>query len=246
MQPLSNYLATSSGTDSNLPNVYRPLTTARPAVITTPTNPFLTSTASVPTPTPLPFSDPIYRPKRGKKKRPSPRPSFFHTTVKPSKGQLKQKDRDFEKVKAAFLNYYQKAKDYTKKYREKVDTKAFKLELVGGKKKRNSIGKTENHRRRPPLPTPGPFSGKTRLQKPFRTPLFTLPNLSTPKPHRPPQPFQPGMRRKNTEKSIDLLHAKPRNEMSYDGILTPPSIVDNDKSYTYYDEDYYFYNDHQM
>ena len=259
-QPVSNYLNIDNQ-EQTQPNIYRPLSTlSMTTTSSSPSlkNPFLHSTTT-PTPsssTKNPFSDPIYRPKRGPKKK-IPKIPFFHsTTVKPflssppspSKSpsvQLKQKDRDFRSVKAAFLNFYHKAKDYSRKYKENVDTRSFKLEIAANHQvKKNDI--------RPAGPTPGP---KTRLQKPFMKrpkPLFTLPRSQS---RRPPIPKGldlnlKGMRRKSTNEmeNIDLLHA-PRmtKEMSYDGILTPPllsttSQVDNEKSYTYYDEDYYFYN----
>ena len=282
-QPLSNNLneENSSNQHQTKPNVYRPLSAVNLPTLTTTSstplkNPFLHSTTLPPSSsTKNPFSDPIYRPKRGpKKKRPgassTQRPFFQSTTVKPfmssspspSKSpsvQLKQKDRDFRMVKAAFLNFYHKAKDYSRKYRENVDTRAFKQE-AGNHQVKPRLKKNDfvSPSIRPAGPTPGPFgisSGKTRLQKPFMKrpkptkvpPLFTLSRSQS----RPPPPVLDfnlkGMRRKSTKEimeNIDSLHApRTTKEMTYDGILTPPSQVDNEKSYTYYDEDYYFYND---
>ena len=276
-EPLANYLK-DAGKDQNQPNVFRPLINPQS---TTP-NPFLrTTTTASPSTTSLPFAEPIYRPKRGKKTRPGIPPSPSARPTKIEQFKVKEKDRDFKEVKMAWYNYYRKAKDYTRKYREKVDVGVFKLEAASRRKKKHArittprpvLGKSSpspNHRR-PPNATPGPFSGKTRLQLPFakrpkhptKVPLFTLPILrSTPKPPPAPRPSRPPLNqrllpkaalnfnsldatsRKTLEQSemsdIDILHV-PTAEMSYE-ILTPLS-KGIDKSYIYYDDDYYFYND---
>ena len=275
----ANYLKDAEQGPHQPPNVFRPLINQQ----STTQNPFLrtTTTASPSTTTPLPFVEPIYRPKRGKKPRPGipPSPSARPTHVEQIK--VKEKDRDFKEVKTAWYNYYRKAKDYTRKYREKVDVGIFKLEAASRRKKKQAarpavlgnLTPSPNHRR-PPNATPGPLSGKTRLQLPFalrpkhptKVPLFTLPVVrSTPKPRPAPRPSSrprnqqqrllppkaalnfnlEAASRKTLDKSemppeIDILHA-PTAEMSYE-ILTPLSRG-IDKSYIYYDEDYYFYND---
>ena len=259
------------------PNIFRPLNSIQHS---TTKNPFLRTTTTVsPSTTPLPpFAEPIYRPKRGKKKRPGIPP----VTARPTPVEPATKDRDFKEVKKAWYNYYRKAKDYTRKYREKVDVGVFKLEAAAKRNKKHirnttprplslsgksTPGALPKHRR-PPNLTPGPFSGKTRLQLPFaqrpkhptKVPLFTLPILrSSPKPS--PRPSRPRTqrlspaalnfnsleptRRKSSKKSemttadIDILRAPTAMEMSYE-ILTP--LSDIDKS-SYYDEDYYFYED---
>lgn len=153
-----------------------------------------------------PFSDPIYRPKRNKFQpittvRPGVPPptafkSTYPTTARPFKStfatttrpEYNQKVKDLQDVKLAWFAYYRKAKDFSSKYREKVDVKRFKKSLSNGKTKKKRVKKqSPTHR---PTPTPRPLFNLTPRPLTYKTPRPTRSPTRRPTPTRPhPSPF---------------------------------------------------------
>lgn len=205
-------------------------------------NPFLPQQTST---TAKPFIDPIYRPKRNKIRPGTPPPHLFSTTHRPKPTPtlaIHQRDKDLNDVKLAWYNYYHKAKNYVRTYKERIDVRDF--QPFPGERKRPIRRQFKRPKNNEKSLHPVPFSGKVHMQLPFKPkPLFKMnrPRPPSPRPTRMRPPslnFMESERREQPSmEEMDALH-----DTLEVGILTPPRLVDEDYFYYIYDDDYQDYD----